>query len=161
MLTLKCRFHLCFVRPLWHYSSLLSLLACYWSTTVVLLWWSGSRPASSKPGLAEMPRRTRGRIGSWRVEEGVYGGGGGVEMPQSKENLGEITTGLLVVSPSGDVGAIQKSWWVFPHLPSICPSHSPEQGLHSVDDVSQVKGEWHALVIHSPKGPVHGGLLRG
>lgn len=40
-------------------------------------------------------------------------------------------------------------------------SQPPEQGLHSVDDVSKIKGQRHAGVIHTPKGPVHWGLLGG
>lgn len=40
-------------------------------------------------------------------------------------------------------------------------SSPPQQWLHSVDDVSQVKGQRHARVIHTPEGSVHGGLLRG
>lgn len=40
-------------------------------------------------------------------------------------------------------------------------SQPPEQGLHSGDDVSKIKGQRHAGVIHTPEGPVHRGLLGG
>lgn len=40
-------------------------------------------------------------------------------------------------------------------------SRPPEQGLHSGDDVSKIKGQRHGGVIPTPEGPVHRGLLRG
>lgn len=51
---------------------------------------------------------------------------------------------------------------VHKHISTCQILHSPpEQWLHSVNDVSQIKGQRHAGVIHTPEGPVHWGLLGG
>lgn len=95
-------------------------------------------------------------LGSAGVAEG--GVGGDVDGLIKRKSIWSV--------PSANVGDHSEKLvghFFFSLLPCfLYPSlHPPEQGLNSVNDVSQIKGQRHAGVIHTPKGTVHWGLLRG